>query len=197
MSARYPVPGNLPGTWRRQIDTVGQQLNSWWRLRNQREQRLLQVGGIFLVAFLIWTIGLQPAVKSIRESSAQLPQRHADAAQVHAYILEARALQRRHAGTIDPAQLTEALQSSLLRAGLDDVATLTTVDEDGETTRQWELSLFNASAVSVMEWLSEVPYLLRLQTPAITLERASVDGRDRPGHVSGRVLVSLPEKDQP
>ncbi|NYT57767.1 type II secretion system protein M [Alcaligenaceae bacterium] len=198
MSARHPV-SDTPQTapWRLQARAIEQQMRSWWSVRSAQEQRLLQVCCAVIAVALIWAVGMQPALTSIQKSRSQLPQLHTDAAQVQAYILEAQALQRRHAGSIDATQLTQALQNSLLRTGLNDATTLQEVDNAGATTRQWEVTLFNASAALVMEWLSEMPYQLRLHTPAIMLERASVDGRDRPGYVSGRVLVSQPEKDQP
>lgn len=198
MSIRQPV-STTPQTaaWRQQANALGQQARSWWRVRSAQEQRLLQVGCAVVVAALIWALGLQPALRSIEQSRDRLPQLHADAAQVQAYILEAQALQRRHAGTIDTTQLTQALQTSLLRAGLDEAATLEETTGANAAIRQWEVTLFNAGAAQTMEWLAEMPYLLRLQTPIINLDRANVEGRDRPGHVSGRILVRQPQEDQP
>src|SRR5690606_7434036 len=147
MSARHPVP-ETPQTapWRQQTHAIGQQMRSWWNIRSAQDQRLLKVCFVVVVAALVWALGLHPARKSIQQSRSQLPHLHADAAQGQAYILEAQAVQRRHAGSIEPAQLTQALQTSLARAGLHDRATLEEVANVGSTERQWEVTLFNASA---------------------------------------------------
>ncbi len=184
-----------PAVWRRQLATLEQQARAWWKARSAQERRLLRLCAIVVAAALAWVLGLQPALKTIAESRDQLPRLHADAAQVHAYILEAQALQRSPTGKIDGTDLTQALRASLRRAGLDDAFSLS--ETGGAAARQWEVSLFNANAARVMEWLAGLPYLLQLQTATVELARANVEGRDRPGHVSGRIIVRQPAKDQP
>lgn len=199
MSSHPPPSNSSPALiWRQQVNTLSQQIRSWWNARSRQERKLLRLCAVVIVLALLWVLGLQPALRSIERSRVQLPLLHADAAQVQAYILEAQALQRRHTGKIDAAALTQALYTSLQRAGLQEATTLSEVHTpDSISMQQWEVAVFNASAARVMAWLAELPYLLRLQISMVELERASVEGRDRPGHVSGHILVRKAVKDQP
>ncbi|NYT86007.1 type II secretion system protein GspM [Pollutimonas harenae] len=197
---RYSYTSNTSqaSAWRQQIDTLSQQIRSWWNTRSRQERKLLRLCSIVIVVALVWVLGLQPALKSIEQSRAQLPVLHADAAQVQAYILEAQALQRRHTGKINAADLTPALHTSLQRAGLQEALTINEIHDSGDISmQQWEITVFNASAARTMAWLAELPYLLRLHISTVELERANIQGRDRPGHVSGHILVQRAVKGQP
>ena len=194
MSMR-PLFASRTAVWRQQRDTLRQQADAWWKERTAQERRLLKLGAAVIAAALVWTLGLQPALTTIAQSREQIPRLHADAARVDALILEAQGLQRSQTGAINAAELSGALSASLSRAGLDDgVRVNETVDVAGTALRQWEIDLFNANAERVMEWLADLPYLLQLRIYSVELVRANVDGRDRPGHVTGRVVVQLPSE---
>ncbi len=194
MSMR-PLFASRTAVWRQQLDTLKQQADAWWKERTAQERRLLKLGAAVIAAALVWTLGLQPALTTIAQSREQIPRLHADAARVDALILEAQGLQRSQTGAINAAELSGALSASLSRAGLDDgVRVNETVDVAGTALRQWEIDLFNANAERVMEWLADLPYLLQLRIYSVELARANVDGRDRPGHVTGRVVVQLPSE---
>ena len=194
MSMR-PLFASRTAVWRQQLDTLRQQADAWWKERTAQERRLLKLGAAVIAAALVWTLGLQPALTTIAQSREQIPRLHADAARVDALILEAQGLQRSQTGAINAAELSGALSASLSRAGLDDgVRVNETVDVAGTALRQWEIDLFNANAERVMEWLADLPYLLQLRIYSVELVRANVDGRDRPGHVTGRVVVQLPSE---
>lgn len=195
---RHPSPPSSSSVWRQQIETARQQALAWWNERTLQERKLLQVGFAVVAAALIWTLGVQPALGTIARSREQLPRLHADAAQVDALILEAQALQRGQAGKIDAADLAGALRATLQRAGLEDAATLSEVRGGADSApRQWEIVLSNASAAHVMQWLASLPYLLQLQTRTVELARANVNGRDRPGQVTGRIVVQQPVERAP
>jgi general secretion pathway protein M len=166
--------------------------------RTARERALLRIGAVVAIAALVWMHGLRPALNTIAQSRELLPRLHADAAQVDALILEAQSLQRRQSGTIDGNELSQALHASLRRAGLEEAVTLSeTGPSSGSAPRQWEITLSNASAAPVLEWLASLPYLLQLRIQTVELARATVDGRDTPGHVSGRIAVHQPAKSNP
>jgi general secretion pathway protein M len=195
---RQPSESPHAAVWRQHFDTLTQQAAAWWDERTSQERILLRAGAIVIALALIWTLGLRPALHSIAQSRELLPRLYANAAQVDALILEAQALQGRQSGKIDAASLPEALRASLQRAGLEDSATLNeTPASKGGPSSQWEIALANANAERTMQWLAGLPYLLQLQTQAVELERSNIDGRDRPGHVSGRIVVHLPAKAAP
>lgn len=196
MSMNRPAQSSQATVWRQQLDALKQQYVSWWKERTSQEQTLLRITAVLILVALIWTLGLQPALRTIAQSRELLPRLHAQAAQVDALILESQALQRRQSGKIEAADLSEALRIGLRRAGLEEAsATLNeTRPAAGDKARHWEITLFNANAARVMEWLAGLPYLLQLETQAVDLARANVDGRDRPGHVSGRIVVRQPAR---
>lgn len=194
----HPPESSEAAVWRQQIDALRQQAVAWWGERTPQERMLLRVGAVVVVVVLVWAQGLQPALNTIAQSRELLPRLHADAAQVDALILEAQTLRRSQSGKIDAAGLSQALRDSLQRSGLKESATLSeTRNSTGGSSRQWEIVLFNASAARVMEWLAGLPNLLQLQTLTVELARANVDGRDRPGHVSGRIVVHQPAQRAP
>jgi len=181
-----------------QVLAVRQQAGAWWKERSQREQRLLQISAVLLGLALLWLIGLKPPLESIERAREQLPRLRAEAAEIDALILEAGALQRRQSGRSDAADLPQALQMSLRRAGLED-----SVSFAGDATPLnpaapvWEVSVHDASAARLMEWLADLPHLLHLQVTAVELSRSRIEGRDRPGQVSGRITLQQPQKVQP
>lgn len=195
MSTRRPsLDFPQAAAWHQQLEGLKQQALDWWNLRTPQERKLLRLGSIVIAIAMLWTLGLRPALNSIAQSREQLPRLYANAAQVDALILEARSLQGRQAGSVDATTLPEALRASLQRAGLEDSATLSEAMVKGSSTPQWEIALTNANAERVMQWLAGLPYLLQLQIQDVQLDRTNIDGRDRPGHVSGQILVLLPAK---
>jgi len=195
---RRPPSLSPSSVWRQQFETSRQQAVAWWNERTHQERRLLRVGGAVVAAALVWTLGMQPALRTIARAHEQLPRLHADAAQVDALILEAQALQHSQSGKIDTSDLAGALRATLQRAGLEDTAALTEVHGGADNgPRQWEIVLTNASATHVMQWLASLPYLLQLQTRTVELARANVNGRDRPGQVTGRIVVQQPAERAP
>jgi general secretion pathway protein M len=199
MNLRYqPLKSPQAAAWRRQLDALRQRAVAWWKERTSQERKLLCVGSAVIAAALVWTLGLRPALDTIAQSRGLLPRLHADAAQVDALILEAQALRHRQSGNIDAADLSGALRASLRRAGLEASSTLSeTRNAANGSLRQWEIVLFNANAAQAMEWLAGLPYLLHLQIQTVDLARANIDGRDRPGHVSGRIVVHQPAQRAP
>jgi general secretion pathway protein M len=190
-----PSPNQATAPWRQQFDLLKRAADTWWLQRTSQERRLLCLCAVVVVTALAWTLGLRPALNTIEQSRELLPRLRAQTAQVDTLILEARSLQRSQSGKIDPANLPQALRASLRRAGLEETATLSqTGQPSNNSPRQWEITMHNANATRLMEWLAGLPYLLQVQTQVVELKRASIDGRDRPGHVSGRVIVQLPEQ---
>lgn len=178
---------------RRRIAVVGQQAHAWWRTRTPRERTLLSAALAALAATLAWTLAIRPALHTIAQARQQLPRLHADAARVDALIAEARGLEQAESGRMDAANLAGALRASLQRAGLQASAVVSEEPAAGDgLPRQWDIALLNADVARVMKWLAELPYLLHVQTRFVELARANIDGRDRPGSVTGRVRVSLP-----
>src|SRR5690606_32266063 len=137
-----------------------------------------------------WTIGIAPAVESIRQSKQRLPQLRADAAQIDAFILEAQTLQWRRAGRITSEEIAQGLEAGLRRSGL---ASTSTIAPSSDTASHWQISFNDAGAARVMQWLAELPATFHVRVVSVELTRSQTDGRDRPGHVSGRITLQPPK----
>ncbi len=198
MARNSSTPVKPTSAWRRQAATLRQSVHAWWKGRTPREHRLLSVGAVIVATALIWTVGLAPALNTIEQSRQLLPRLHADAAKVNALIVESQSLARSHTGRIKAGSMPDALRNSLARAGLAANAVVSDADADQHSTGwQWDIALSNADAVHVMEWLAGLPSLLQVQTQQVELARANVEGRDRPGQVTGLIRVRLPAEGKP
>ncbi len=166
------------------------QAGVWWATRTPRERRLLGIGATVVTLGLAWSIALQPAIDSIRRSLEQLPRLRAEAVQVDALILDALALQRSQPGEIEPSALSDALADDLRRAGLEASSTqVKSAPGSAEFARAWEVVMEDAGASAVMDWLAGLPYRLHVTVDSVEFTRSRIDGRDRPGHVSGRIVL--------
>ncbi|MGO3743409.1 type II secretion system protein GspM [Kerstersia sp.] len=192
MNSHSPRPA--AAAWRQNLEHTGERLRAWWSQREPRERKLLQIGGAAIALALVWVLGIKPALTTLEQTDKRLPQLQATALKVDAVIREAQALRRGQSGAIPAEELTPALQSSLQRAGLSEVAALRETEAGFDGARQWEVLAENASAGRVIEWLADVPALLHIQVRSLDLSRTRIDGRDRPGSVSGKIILAAPQE---
>lgn len=85
------------------------QLRAWWRQRPPREQALLLVCAALVLAALLWSLALAPALKTLRQHPAQRAQLQATLAQMQALQAQAQSLQGQAKPT--EAQAQQALQN--------------------------------------------------------------------------------------
>lgn len=188
------VPSGAAPAWRQRLDQTSERLQAWWSQREPRERQLLKIGGTAVAIALVWLVGVKPALNSLEQTDRRLPQLQATTLQVDAVIREAQALRRGQSGTLPASELTGALQGSLHRAGLSDLASVREMEADYDGARLWEVTLDNASAGRVIDWLADVPVMLRVQTRSVDLSRTRIDGRDRPGSVTGKITLAAPQE---
>lgn len=193
---RPPAPSPSPqaGNWKAGAAAARQQAGAWWAQRTPRERRLLRAGALVLSVALLWLAGLKPALDTISRQHDQLPRLRAEAARIDAMILEAQALQRRQSGRTSTADMPQALQATLRRSGLEAAASLQPAGGAGSAATQWEIRLADASATHAMEWLAALPHLLHVRVTQVELSRSRIDGRDRPGQVSGHVILQTSQE---
>jgi len=178
-------------SWRVRIEPLARRGRAAWQQRSLREQRLLRTGALLLVAALLWAVWLRPALQTIQHAHEQLPALQAQAAQLDAIILEAQALGRGRSGALSAADTEAALQASLRSMGLDNVSVLSTPEGAIPREAQWQVQFENAPAGRIMEWMANLPFVAQLQTRRVDLARSNVDGRDRPGQLSGVIVLAL------
>ncbi|MCK9509902.1 MAG: type II secretion system protein M [Pigmentiphaga sp.] len=184
LSRPFVLPA-APSWWlglRRQWD------RSWQRLA-PRERRLVILAAAVAGLALVWLMLFEPAWQAVNRWRSALPQLSAQAAQLDAVLRETRELQRQAGrGQADASGMAGALEESLLRAGLADVATLSQPAAD-----RWSVALEQAPVLPTLEWLQALPFELRLQAEGVSLQRsADADGRVLAGRLSGEIQLRLP-----
>ena len=94
---------------------VRAQAGQLWRSRAPRERQLIAAGAIALAILLVWLIAVQPALKILRETPAELDRLDSQWQQMQLAAFESAAL--RSASPVPPAQANEALRAATERLG--------------------------------------------------------------------------------
>jgi general secretion pathway protein M len=142
-------------------------------------------------AVLLWTVALRPALLTVQNAGQQLPALLAQASELDAIILEARALGHGRSGAMSPGETEAALQASLRNAGLAALSVLSRPDSAASGETRWRIQFTNAPAGRVLEWVASLPFVTQVRTRRLDLARSTVDGRDRPGQLSGSIVLAL------
>ena len=177
--------------WQARLMPFAGEALAFWKLRSPREQVFLLAGALLLIAVLLWVLALRPAVQTIQSAQQRLPVLQAQAAQLAAVIFEAKALGDSRRGVMPAGDTEQALLNSLRTAGLDTVSVLGRPTNVDPAQMQWRVELANAPAGRVMEWLANLPFMVQTRTQLVDLARSNVDGRDRPGQLSGVVVLAI------
>lgn len=124
------------------LPTLRRQAGTWWRVRTGRERQLVMLVGGVLLALVVWSLLVQPALRISREAPVQIDRLDAQLQQMQRIAMESTGL--RSAARISQGQATQALKSATDRLGehgklvvLGDRVTLTLVDADPEALRAW------------------------------------------------------------
>ncbi|MGE4368708.1 MAG: type II secretion system protein GspM [Burkholderiaceae bacterium] len=178
--------------------TVFTRLAGWWRECSQREQHLLCAAGALLLGLLLWLWIIQPAVHTLQKAHTELPRLRAQSAQVNAIIAETQRLAGQGSARLPPAQLTPALQNSLERAQLPAQLVSSPESAQEHVSREWTVQLDNAPAEPVFNWLAGLPEQLHLRAASVDLRRSNnADGSDRPGYITGRLVLQPLQDNRP
>lgn len=119
-----------------------QQAESWWRGRTPRERQAVIVVVLVLLLFAVWSLFVQPALRTTREAPLQLDRLDAQYQQMQRVVAEATAL--RGASRVSPTQAAAALKAATDRLGSNaklvlqgERATLTLSGVNAEALRAW------------------------------------------------------------
>lgn len=116
-----------------------------WSGLSRRDRGLALLGLAVLGAFVLWTVGLQPAWRTLRDAPAQREQLDLQLQEMRALAAEAQLL--RSAPTLNPEQSAAALRSASERLG-----------NKARLSLQGERAVLTLSGVSsqqLREWLAE------------------------------------------
>jgi general secretion pathway protein M len=138
------------------VAQVRRQLREQWRARAPRERRLLLGAAIAVGLLLVWWIAIQPALRSLRETPAQLDELEGQLQQLQRLAAESQSL--RGTAPVGSAQAGLALKAATDRLGekgrltlLGDRATLTLNGVQTEALRDWLLEARSAARVRPTE----------------------------------------------
>lgn len=146
-----------------------------WTGLEARERRLVQVMVWVLGLFLLWTVALQPAWRTLRSAPPRLDELDAQLQTMQALAHEAQSLR-----AAPPPPRSQA--SAVLKAATERLGETARLTEQGERA---VLTLTQASGEDLRSWLSEVRTGARARAVEVALTRSG------PG-LSGTVVVALP-----
>lgn len=146
--------------------TLAARLSAWqaslapllarWQALQSRERIALLTAAAVVGLFLLWSIGVQPALQTLREAPARLDALDADLQRMQRLAAEAREL--KSAAPVSAAQASLALKSATDRLGAKgqlviqgDRATLTLKGADAEALRAWLIEARSAARARPVE----------------------------------------------
>ncbi|MGK2900412.1 MAG: type II secretion system protein GspM [Burkholderiaceae bacterium] len=124
------------------LASLRQQAGTAWRSRTPRERQAVALVALVLALFVVWSLLVQPALRTVREAPAQLDRLDAQYQQMQRIAAEGGAL--RAAPRVSPSQAALALKAATERLGergklmlQGDRATLTLTGVAPEALRGW------------------------------------------------------------
>ena len=124
------------------LASLRQQALTAWQARTPRERQAVALVAIVLGVFMVWSLLIQPALRTVREAPAQLDRLEAQYQQMQRVAAESTAL--RDTTRVAPAQAAAALKAATERLGdrgrltlQGDRATLTLTGVSSEALRAW------------------------------------------------------------
>ncbi len=145
-----------------------------WAALPSRERRLALLAATVVGSFLLWTVALQPALRTLREAPTQIDRLDSQLQAMQKMAGEAREL--RAAPPISAAQSAAALKAASERLG-----------DQGRLVLQGEravLTLAGASNAQLRDWLLEARSGARARPVEATLSRG-------PQGFSGTIVMAL------
>jgi general secretion pathway protein M len=160
-------------------------LKQFWSERAPRERAVLLLGGVLLVAAIVYLVAIEPAWTGIARLERSLPQQRANAAELEALLAEVKALKGRPAiATMSAGDARSALEGSLSRAGLKAARIVPLSDGD------IQLQFSDVPVSRWAPWLANVERELGARSTAVT-----VTGREAaPGNVDVDLALRLARK---
>lgn len=157
-----------------------QPLLSAWRARDAREQRLVLLAAWVLGLYLLWSLALQPALRTLRDAPPRLDTLQAELQRMQDQAVEAQQL--RAIAPLPRAQALAALRAATARLG-----------ERARLTEQGERIVLTLSGVSgdeLRDLLAEARVGARAR--ALELRLALQAGGSGAGALAGTLVLSVP-----
>lgn len=149
-------------------------LQQRWQALAPRERLGALLGLGLLLVFLVWRVGVQPALKTLHTAPTQ--QATLDAQWAQMQRLAAEAVELRALPPVDPAQADAALQAATARLGA-----AARLQRSGE---RLSVTFTSVEPAALMSWLSEVRAAARARVIEAQLGRAG-------NGYSGNIVLAL------
>ena len=162
------------------MDAVSQR----WRHLSRRDQRAVLALAGLLVLLMAWALLVRPAWRDLERGRSELPRLQYEQAQLQSVLNQIRTLEQQAGPITTPAGQEQALEHSL--QALAPQCRRDSAAGDGQV-----IVCQSAPAAALMDWLLHYPSLLGLQVQALTISRAVVDRRERPGLLDGRIELRM------
>jgi general secretion pathway protein M len=146
------------------LSSLRQQAGVWWRARAPRERQALAIVIAVLLIYIVWSLMIQPALKTVREAPAQLDRLEAQYQQMQRIGIESTSL--RGAPRVSPTQAAAALRAATDRLG-----------DRGKLTMQGDratLTLTGVSSDALRSWLNEARSGARARPVEAQLQRGAL-----------------------
>ena len=145
--------------------SLRQQARTWWQARTPRERQAVALVGFIVVAFVVWSLLVQPALTTARTAPAQLDLLDAQYQQMQRIATESTAL--RAAPRVAPSQAQLALKAATERLG-----------ERGRLTMQGDRATLTlttgVSPEALRAWLAEARESARARPVEAQLQRSAL-----------------------
>lgn len=92
-----------------------QRSTTWWRALSRRDRRLARLGAFAVAVVALWGLGVQPALRTLREAPLAIERLDAELQQMQ--LLAAESASLRAAPPVAPAQGATALKAAVARLG--------------------------------------------------------------------------------
>lgn len=136
---------------------------------SNREQRLVSLMAAVLVATVVWTLGIEPAIDTLTKGRERLAEQATQASRVMALSAQLLTQKQTAVTRASPQQSTlDTLQTRLVLMNWQDKATAE--DKGGGL---FQVDVGNVPAADALEWLDTTERLTGLQLQTLTLEKVS------------------------
>lgn len=122
------------------LASLNQRARAWWGTLTRRDRRIARLAALAVGALLLWMLGVQPALRTLREAPLTLDRLDAELQQMQMLAAESRTL--RAAPPVATVQAAAALKTAAARLGdkarlvvQGERATITLAGIDGESLR--------------------------------------------------------------
>ncbi len=157
-------------------------LKLFWAERAPRERAILLVGGLALLAVLVFLLLIEPAFTGIGRLERSLPQQRAGAAELEALLSEVKTMRTRpQVASVSAGDVRAAIDTSLTRAGIKAARIVPLSEGD------MQLTFSDVPYASWAPWLAGIERELGARATSVT-----VSARDKtPGNVDVELALRM------